>query len=35
MARLWPVLCVDLWLCVICPKKCLGTVWIEKNNPNY
>ena len=27
----WPILCVDLWLCVICPKKCLGTVWIKKN----
>ena len=22
-----------MWLCVICPKKCLGSVWIENNNP--
>ena len=22
IAVLWPVLCVDLWLCVVCPKKC-------------
>ena len=18
---------IDLWLCVVCPKNCLGTVW--------
>ena len=23
--------CVDLWLYVICLKKCLRTVWIKKN----
>ena len=26
--------CVDLWLCVICPKKCLDTIWIKKNYPD-
>ena len=31
MTHLWPILCVDLWLCVIYPKKCLETVWIKKN----
>ena len=27
---LWPG-CVN---CVICPKKCLGAVWIKNINPN-
>ena len=35
IAVLRPVLCVDLWLCVVCPKKFLGTVWIKKNYPDY
>ena len=32
--HLWLVLCVYLWLCVIYPKKYLGTVWIKKNYPD-
>ena len=26
--------CVLMCGCVICPKKCLGIVWIENNNPD-
>ena len=31
-ARLWPVWRIDLWLCIICPKNYLRTVWIKKIN---
>ena len=30
MARLWPVWRIELWLCIVCPKNYLGTVWIKK-----
>ena len=35
IAVLWSVLCVDLWLYVICLKKCSGSVLIENNNMDF